>query len=164
MNRKNVKLLAPIFGMLMLVGAPAMVGAQVLELPFTGGLPPTVDFGDVEVGMTGQMNLIIRNVSVSASFDVQNVDLPPIPGGAFAMVDPFTSVTLAPGQEIAVPFAFTPPSEGIFNDIVTVTWMASSTGSLPGFPPPVPGAPALVQLTGNGISGAMDPLARLDHR
>jgi len=162
MNRTHLKSLAPIIGGLMLITAPSLVSGQspgVLELPFTGGLPPEVDFGDVEVGTTVLGDLIILNLSQTASYEVSNIDLPQLPGAAISLVGPFDAFVVGPGEQVTVEFEFKPPFEGTFNTVAIVNWMESNSSS---FLPPMPMVTP-VGLTGNGITGGvLDPLALID--
>ena len=164
MNRKNFKSLAPILGSLMLVAAPALVNAQtaVMTLPaFPPG--PIVEFGDVEVGNTGSQDLIIRNVSTTGQeFTLTGVFFVGDAGLYFSLVSSLPATPLLPDQEITVTFEFTPTEKITYYGVAEFEGTVLEPGSFMGAMS-MPLIGALVDLTGNGITGGvLDPLALID--
>ena len=110
--------------------------------------PGDVDFGQVEVGQTGETTLTVSNsgsadLTVSAVATTDTVDAP------FAIVaDSCTGAVLAPDASCTIDLSFAPDAAGAFSDTFNVSSddpdtpeasvSVSAAGTLP--PPPPPGS------------------------
>ncbi len=111
---------------------PAPPDAPALTLSST-----TVDFGSVAVGSQGSTSLTLTS-SGTAAVVIQSLA---VSGDAFATGKLKLPLTLAPGQQIAVPLTFAPLAGGAQQGEITLTDNAT-------------GSPSTISLTGTGTTSA----------
>ena len=112
----------------------------------------TVDFGDVDPGMTVTRELTLENLGTE-SLQVDALEITGLHTDAYEADPPTESITIEPGVENGVQLTvrFTPLEDGIFND---ATLEITATGA----------GPAYVSLHGEGVTAPVNVAEWRAHR